>query len=176
MDEGGLENVALSISYRSTETVLEAVDRVFAHPDARRGLNAGKDEDILHQAVRKGYAGHVELWPAMLKDEKPEHDPWLVPVDRIDRNHPARKLARRIAETIADWLRHGRRIEALGRPVQPGDILILVRTRNDFFSSMLRELNRLQIPVAGADRVTLNDHIAIQDLLALGQFIVASGG
>jgi ATP-dependent helicase/nuclease subunit A len=172
LDEGGLDNVALSISYRSTETVLRTVDRVFASPGARRGLNPGTDEDVLHQAVRKGHAGRVEFWPAMVKDEMPEHDPWLVPVDRIDRNHPARKLARRIAETIAGWLRHGRRIEAIGRAVQPGDILILVRTRNDFFSSMLRELNRLRIPVAGADRVTLNDHIAIQDLLALGQFIV----
>jgi ATP-dependent helicase/nuclease subunit A len=172
VDDGGLTNVALSISYRSTEMVLKAVDDVFAQGDARRGLNAGKNEDILHQAVRKGYAGRVELWPVTLKDKKPEHDPWLVPVDRIDRNHPARKLARQIAETIAGWLRQERHIEALGRPVQPGDILILVRTRNDFFSSMLRELNRLRIPVAGADRVTLNDHIAIQDLLALGQFIV----
>jgi ATP-dependent helicase/nuclease subunit A len=172
VDEGGLDNVALNISYRSTETVLEAVDAVFAEAGARRGLNAANDEDVQHQAVRKGYAGRVELWPVMLKDEKPEHDPWLVPVDRIDRNHPARKLARRIAETIAGWLRQGRHIEALGRPVQPGDILILVRTRNDFFSSMLRELHRLRIPVAGADRVTLNEHIAIQDLLALGQFIV----
>jgi ATP-dependent helicase/nuclease subunit A len=112
------------------------------------------------------------LWPVTLKDDKPEYDPWLVPVDRIDRNHPARKLAQRIAETIAQWLKEKRWIESLGRPVEPGDILILVRSRNDFFSSMLRELNRCRVPVAGADRVTLNEHIAIQDLLALGQFIV----
>lgn len=171
-DEGGLCDVVLSISYRSTETVLKAVDDVFASSAARRGLTAEGDEDILHQAVRKGYAGLVELWPVMLKDAKPAYDPWLVPVDRIDRNHPARKLARRIAETIAGWLKQGRPIEALGRPVRPGDILILVRSRNDFFASMLRELNRSRVPVAGADRVTLNDHIAIQDLLALGQFIV----
>jgi ATP-dependent helicase/nuclease subunit A len=171
-DEGGLRNVALSISYRSTEIVLKAVDDVFASSAARRGLNAGGDEDMLHQAVRRGYAGLVELWPVILKDEKPDYDPWLLPVDRIDRNHPARKLARQIAETIAGWLKQGRQIEALGRPVRPGDVLILVRSRNDFFTSMLRELNRLRVPVAGADRVTLNDHIAIQDLLALGQFIV----
>jgi ATP-dependent helicase/nuclease subunit A len=56
--------------------------------------------------------------------------------------------------------------------VKPSDILILVRSRSDFFTSMLRELNRLRVPVAGADRVTLNEHIAIQDLLALGQFIM----
>ncbi|MGE3875282.1 MAG: double-strand break repair helicase AddA [Parvibaculaceae bacterium] len=171
-DEGHLGNVALNVSYRSTATVLDAVDAVFEQETARRGLVVGGDTDIQHEAVRKGHAGLVELWPVTLKDEKPEHDPWLVPVDRVDRNHPARKLARRIAETIADWLRSGRRIEALGRPVRPGDILILVRTRNDFFASMLREFNRLRIPVAGADRVTLNEHIAIQDLLALGQFIV----
>lgn len=171
-DEGGLGNVALNVSYRSTATVLKAVDDVFENEIARRGLVVGSEADIVHEAVRRGYAGRVELWPVMLKDEKPEHDPWLVPVDRVDRNHPARKLARHIAETIAGWLREKRQIMALGRPVKPSDILILVRTRNDFFTSMLRELNRLRVPVAGADRVTLNEHIAIQDLLALGQFIM----
>ncbi|WP_162919001.1 double-strand break repair helicase AddA [Taklimakanibacter deserti] len=171
-DEGGLGNVALNVSYRSTATVLKAVDDVFENEIARRGLVVKNETDIVHEAVRRGYAGRVELWPVMLKDEKPEHDPWLVPVDRIDRNHPARKLAHRIAETIAGWLREKRQITALGRPVRPSDILILVRSRNDFFTSMLRELNRLRVPVAGADRVTLNEHIAIQDLLALGQFIV----
>jgi len=171
-DKGGLGNVALNVSYRSTMTVLEAVDAVFENEMARRGLVIGNDKDIVHEAVRRGYAGLFELWPVMLKDEKPEHDPWLVPVDRVDRNHPARKLARKIAETITGWLTERREIAALGRAVRPGDILILVRSRNDFFSSMLRELNRLRVPVAGADRVTLNDHIVIQDLLALGQFIV----
>ncbi|QIG48683.1 double-strand break repair helicase AddA [Nordella sp. HKS 07] len=168
----GLDTVSLSISYRSTRTVLEAVDAVFAGGVARQGLISEGDSDVLHQAVRKGHAGLIELWPVTRKDDKPDYDPWLVPVDRIDRNHPARKLAQRIAETIAQWLREKRIITALGRPVTPGDILILVRSRNDFFSSMLRELNRCRVPVAGADRVTLNDHIAIQDLLALGQFIV----
>ena len=170
--EDGFDTVALTVSYRSTQTVLEAVDAVFKNALARRGLNAQGDEDIEHEAVRRGEAGLIELWPVTLKDEKPAYDPWLVPVDRIDRNHPARKLAHRIAETIASWLEEKRWIEALGRPVRPGDILILVRSRNDFFASMLRELNRLSVPVAGADRVTLNDHIAIQDLLALGQFII----
>lgn len=168
----GLDTVSLSISYRSTATVLAAVDAVFKGGVARRGLIAESDGDIIHEAVRKGHAGRIELWPVTLKDEKPDYDPWLVPVDRIDRNHPARKLAQRIAETIAGWLSEKRLITALGRPVKPGDILILVRSRNDFFASMLRELNRCRIPVAGADRVTLNDHIAVQDLLVLGQFIV----
>ena len=173
LSEGeGLENVSLSVSYRSTEAVLDAVDKVFENEWARRGLDAGSNDDIQHQATRLGQAGRIEVWPVMLKDDKSDHDPWLVPVDRVDRNHPARKLAKHIAETIAGWLRDKRWIQALGRPVMPGDILILVRSRNDFFSSMLRELNRCRVPVAGADRVTLNDHIAIQDLLALGQFIV----
>ncbi len=168
----GLDTVSLSISYRSTATVLAAVDAVFKGGVARRGLITESDGDIIHEAVRKGHAGRIELWPVTLKDEKPDYDPWLVPVDRIDRNHPARKLAQRIAETIAGWLSEKRLITALGRPVKPGDILILVRSRNDFFASMLRELNRCRVPVAGADRVTLNDHIAVQDLLVLGQFIV----
>ena len=54
--------------------------------------------------------------------------------------------------------------------MQPGDTLILVRRRNGFFDAIIRALKDAQIPVAGADRLNLTQHIAIQDLLALGRF------
>src|SRR5262249_25866646 len=44
---------------------------------------------------------------------------------------------------------------------------ILVRRRDPFTTPMIRELKRLNIPVAGADRMRLTDQLAVQDLMAL---------
>ena len=41
--------------------------------------------------------------------------------------------------TIRSWLDEKRIINSRGRPIQPGDILILVRTRNRFFDAVIRE-------------------------------------
>ena len=53
-----------------------------------------------------------------------------------------------------------------------GDILILVRRRDPFTTPMIRELKRLDVPVAGADRMKLTDQLAVQDLVALADFLL----
>jgi ATP-dependent helicase/nuclease subunit A len=59
------------------------------------------------------------------------------------------------------------------RPIQAGDILVLVRKRDAFVNALTRALKRRNnIPVAGADRLRLTGHIAVQDLLALGRFLL----
>ena len=56
--------------------------------------------------------------------------------------------------------------------VKAGDILILVRRRDPFTTPMIRELKRLNVPVAGADRMKLTDQLAVQDLVALADFLL----
>ncbi|CAN5562514.1 double-strand break repair helicase AddA [soil metagenome] len=168
---GKFHSVKLESSYRSVETILSAVDNVFSDPIAQIGLISDAEPHVLHQSNRPGQAGLVEIWPPELKDEKEEPDPWQAPVDRVSRNHPSQKLAHKIAAAIRDWLDKRRFITALGRPVRPSDILILVRRRDQFFDAMIRALRQKNVPVAGADRIILNAHLAVQDLLALGQFV-----
>ena len=55
------------------------------------------------------------------------------------------------------------------RPVRAGDILILVRSRSAFFNAVIRALKERHIAVAGADRLSLTDHIAVMDLIAAGR-------
>jgi ATP-dependent helicase/nuclease subunit A len=151
--------------------VLEAVEATFAASTAARGLLASGEEKFpVHQPVRAGQAGLVEIWPLEEPDEKDKPQPFEAPVDRPPANHPRRKLARQIADTIAGWLKDRRHIEALGRPVRPGDILILVRSRSTLADALQSELRARDIPVAGADRLKLAEHIAVQDLVALGRF------
>jgi ATP-dependent helicase/nuclease subunit A len=52
-----------------------------------------------------------------------------------------------------------------------GDVLILVRRRNALFHEIIRALKANQVAVGGADRLRLSEHIAFQDLLALGRFV-----
>ena len=162
------DDVPLTVSYRSTGDVLTVVDKVFEGEAARAGLDSAP---LVHEPTRKGEPGLVELWPAETKDDKDEPDHWQAPLDHVAANHPSVKLARRIAGKIRDWIAGGRMLAALNRPVRPGDILILVRQRDTLFRAIIAELRRLHVPVAGADRITLNDHLAVQDLLALGRFV-----
>ena len=66
-------NVDLTISYRSTKEVLEAVDRVFAEGSrARAGLDGLHPQILHHESNRGDERGLFELWPLIEADEKAE--------------------------------------------------------------------------------------------------------
>ncbi|MEM8686969.1 MAG: double-strand break repair helicase AddA [Pseudomonadota bacterium] len=159
------EDVRVNISFRSTQTVLDAVDRVFEDPLAQKGL---ADDDILHQANRLGQSGRVELWPLFEREEDDERDPYE-PVDAPGAADPRLELARHIAATIKSWLDEGHTLTARGRAIVPGDVLILVRNRTVLADAVVRTLRDHGIPVAGADRLKINSHIAVMDLVALAR-------
>ena len=82
------------------------------------------------------------------------------------------QLCKRIAAAIKGWLDNGEQLASKGRTVKAGDILILVRRRDPFTTPMIRELKRLGVPVAGADRMKLTDQLAVQDLVALADLLL----
>jgi ATP-dependent helicase/nuclease subunit A len=63
-------------------------------------------------------------------------------------------------------------LPARGRAVTAGDILVLVRRRNAFLMELVRALKELHVPVAGADRMRLTEQLAVEDLIALGNFLL----
>jgi ATP-dependent helicase/nuclease subunit A len=101
-----------------------------------------------------------------------EPDPEALPVAHRRVAEPCARLARAIAATIGQWLGRGERLEASDRPLRPGDIMVLVRRRDDFVGELLRALKVRNIPVAGADRLVLSEQLAVQDLVALGRFLL----
>jgi len=161
--------VDLTMSWRSTPAVLDAVDRVFAAARAARGLAAGA-EPLRHEAERADQPGRVEIWPATAPDDEPERDHWAAPLDYESPQSPDVRLAERIAEKIKSWRDNETVLRPRARPIRPGDILILVRRRNRFVDAMIRALKVRDIPVAGADRMVLTRQIAVMDLIALGRF------
>jgi len=163
--------VPLDISFRSTEPVLLAIDAIFRHDAARDGV-ALDGSEIHHIAARAGAAGLVELWPPVVPQPVEPPDAGALPITRHRTTEPRARVAAAIAATIGHWLQTRERLEARDRPIRPGDIMVLVRRRNGFIGELLRALKQHDIPVAGADRLMLTEQLAVQDLMALGRFLL----
>ncbi|MEI8320970.1 MAG: double-strand break repair helicase AddA [Alphaproteobacteria bacterium] len=158
------EVVDLSTSYRSTEAILKFVDTVFTGTPLLQKYK----EHILH---REGHGGRVEVWPLLVGDDNQNaHDPWNIPSPTKLPETARYKMANSIAITIGQWLADKKWLHSRNRPIEPQDIMILVRHRDSFLHDLVRALKHNNIPVSGVDRMVLKDEIAIQDLLALGDF------
>ncbi len=161
----GWSDITLDMSWRSTEPVLSAVDRLFA------GATVPGVTGVRHTVKRLGQAGVVELWPVEHHEPAAPADIWSADEEDAAAAPPAVRLAERIADTIKGWLARKETLLSEGRPITPGDILILVRKRQPFAAPMVAALKARDIAVAGADRITLLEQIAVQDLMALGDFL-----
>ena len=168
-------HVPLTLSFRSAPGVLSAIDKVFEHGDHKNGVVAANDVWMPHQALKHQLPATVELWPLAAAQSDDDPPAWTLPLDVLDAKDPANLVAQRVAQKIAQLIKpdsnefvHDSKTMH-GRPVRPGDILILVRTRGPFFEAMIRALKKRAIPTAGADRLELTHHIAVMDLLAAGR-------
>jgi len=129
-----------------------------------------------HRAARRHAPGCVEIWPAVPKPEGGEEDTLdLQPVDAERRDSARNQLAEGVATEIANILQRGDGVWEEGRrwrqrPAHAGDILVLVRRRGGLFEEIIRRLKLKNVPVAGADRMTLPDQLVVEDLLSLGAF------
>ena len=171
VDGGGAwRPIDLDISFRSTESVLGAVDRVFARGEAAAGV-VEPGAPLTHYAFREGHAGRVEVWPTIAPREQEEETPWSAPVARRAGDNPSARLALVLAAEIDGWI--GKEIlESRDRPVRAGDIMVLVRTRGGFVEALVRALKDRGVPVSGVDRMVLTEQIAVMDLIALGRFLL----
>jgi ATP-dependent helicase/nuclease subunit A len=169
---GGFEHVSLKHSFRSVPAVLVTIDRIFAAPEHQKGL-VTDDIWMGHEALKRDLPGLIEVWPPVSKGERAEPHDWRLPLDLLDESDPAVILADRVARKISALIAPGAgeyvHEEGARRRVRAGDILILVRTRGPFFEAAIRALKQYNVPVAGADRLELLEHIAVMDLIAAGR-------
>ena len=161
----------LDVSFRSAQPVLSLVDAVFSDPVAAAGV-VEPGETLKHHAVRAEAAGAVELWPLTPLPDELEPEPWAVP----DANHGQQTAPQHLADTLADWIAAQTSGDVMlashGRALTPGDVLVLVRRRNDFARALVRALKERSVPVAGLDRMVLTEQTAVQDLLALADALL----
>jgi ATP-dependent helicase/nuclease subunit A len=162
--------VLLDYSFRSTRTVLEVVDSVFEIETTRQGVVADVQRRVQHLPFRAGQAGMVELWPLITTENKKDADAWKTPLEIETGESPAVRMATKIAATIRGWLDKGEMLPSKGRPIRAGDVMILVQSRGVIVETLMRALKDMNVPVAGIDRLTLTEEIAVMDLLALASF------
>ncbi len=182
VSEDKAASIRMRMSFRSAPDVLRVVDGVF---NDQRGMTRMFDpetvdiasDSVTHSAFRCD-RGLVELWPlAPRPDAPPQEKAWDTrPVDAPSQSSPRERLAVEIAQQIKTWLDQGEPIFdrnlKVTRAMQPEDILILVRRRNDFFDAVIRNMKMIGVPVAGADRLVLKESVAVKDMLALTRFVL----
>ncbi len=164
-------DVQLDVSFRSTAPVLALVDAVFRDPAAAAGVVA-PGEALEHYADRAEHAGAVELWPLAPLPDSEDPPPWSV----AEHNQGLQTAPQLLAETLAGWIREQTSgtvmLASRDRKLAPGDVMVLVRRRNDFARALVRALKARGVPVAGLDRLVLTEQPAVQDLMALADALL----
>ncbi len=150
-------------SFRSGQAVLGGVDRVFAAREIFASVTTDDAGVPPHMSLPDAAPGLVELWPLIAPAERREIEGWDAPFDTESEQSPRVLLAQRIAKQVKLWTERGER---------PGDVLVLVRQRGPLFEAIIRALKNAEIPVAGADRLVLTEHIAVMDLMALADALL----
>ncbi len=162
----------LQYSFRSSPAILQIVDRVF-----HRRSEPGFDGCAEHLAFKHELPGRVDLWPAISPAPRKDRPDWhSFGLARTEDGHRER-LARSIAAQIRKmtdpddptFICSGGQV----RPISFGDILILVRRRNDLFHLIINNLKSADLPVAGTDRLRLEEDLAIKDIRAILSFLAS---
>jgi ATP-dependent helicase/nuclease subunit A len=158
----GLKDLSLSRSFRSTPPVLEAVDAMIAAlPEGAMGQGVRIEP---HRSAVEG-PGLVTLWPPVAAAEAHDdegEESWV--------GDAPRQFATDLAKQIRGWLADPFWVATKGRPLQPQDIMVLVRKRGDLAALIVARLYAEGVPVAGLDRLRLNAPLAVRDLLAAARF------
>jgi len=160
----------LEKSFRSTPYILGLVDRLFNN---FREEISFVDSEIKHVPNRENDQGYIEIWPLLPKRKEEEQQALQIHLTyRKDHVIAERLLAQAIVHKVHNWLNEGRILVAKDRHIEPRDIMILVRQRNVLVDYVISELKKANVPVIGRDYFRIMDYIAVQDLIALAEFLL----
>ena len=168
------ESISFTYSFRSGAGVLRAVESAFQSADIYRSITTDRDGMPPHEALEDAGPSLIELWPLAQADERKEIEGWRAPFDGVSVTSPEVKLSKQIQAEIKRLVTSGTLTGPKGdrRPLRYGDVLVLVRRRGNLFDAVIQALKHAEIPVAGADRLKLTEHIAIIDLMNLADALL----
>ncbi len=168
---GELQRLTLSQSFRSTQPILNFVNAVVGQSGAQM---FGIKDEIEDHYGEKSDCGMIELFapvnPPILDgadstgDDGENAENWLAKEKVI--------LAHRIAAYVRRLIDERPVLASTGKPLVPGDIMILLRRRSDLAASLVGRLHAVGVPVAGIDRLKLVEPIAVQDLMSAVRFVL----
>ncbi|MGA7995522.1 MAG: double-strand break repair helicase AddA, partial [Bradyrhizobium sp.] len=174
--EAGLkfDPVSFTYSFRSGAAILQSVDHVFREAEIYRSIHSVETGYPIHNSLADAGPSLIELWELQQPDGKQDIEGWRAPFDGLSQTSPEVKLARRIQAEIRRLVESGTMTGSAGkrRPLRYGDMLVLVRRRGNAFDAVIQALKHAGVPVAGADRLKLTEHIAIIDLMNLADALL----
>jgi len=166
--------VSFTYSFRSGPAILQSVDYVFREQAIYRSIHSAESGYPIHNFLADAGPSLIDLWELQLPDKKEDMEGWRAPFDGISATSPEVRLAKRIQAEIKSLVESGAMTGPTGdrRPLRYGDMLVLVRRRGNAFDAVIQALKHANIPVAGADRLKLTEHIAIIDLMNLADALL----
>jgi len=172
--EKTLQVASLDYSFRSSQTILALVDKIYE--DARaEDFGWGRK----HLAFKSELPGRIDLWPIIPKKLNPNLSKWEEPIELISDADHFVSLARLIAQEIKRMIDQDVQVpeqktinkQPTFRSVRAGDFLILVQRRSEIFHEIIRACKDANLPIAGADRLRLAGELAIKDICNFLSFI-----
>ncbi len=163
------QKISMDINFRSSPVILNSVDAVFKNPEMQQNVSL-KKQNIEHIAYHHDRPGVVELWPIYTLESNEIADIFQLPITQIPHSNPMILLCEKIADTIDNWLSSKRFLHSYGRPVEAGDIMILLQSRRPMMDPLIKALKDKNIPVAGTDRMILTEQLIVQDILIAIKF------
>lgn len=175
-EDAGLkfDPVSFTYSFRSGSAILQSVDHVFRDQAIYRSIHAVENSYPLHESLADAPPGLIDLWELLEPDPRQDIEGWRAPFDAVSETSPEVRLAARVQGEITSLIATGTMTGPTGRRrvLRYGDMLVLVRRRGTAFDAIIQALKRAGIPVAGADRLKLTEHIAIIDLMNLADALL----
>lgn len=168
------ESVSFKHSFRSGWAILNSVDYVFRDATIYKSIHAVENEYPVHDALGDAAPALVDLWELEKPSDKQEIEGWRAAFDAVSETSPEVRLAQRVRAEIRTLIDAPTMTGPVGtrRALKYGDILILVRRRGKAFDAVIQALKHAGIPVAGADRLKLTEHIAVIDLMNLADALL----
>src|SRR5712675_2451351 len=166
--------VSFTYSFRSGPAILQSVDYVFREQAIYRSIHSAESGYPIHNFLADAGPSLIDLWELQLPDGRQDIEGWRAPFDAVSETSPEVRLARHIQAEIRSLVESGAMTgpTADRRPLRYGDMLVLVRRRGNAFDAVIQALKHANIPVAGADRLKLTEHIAIIDLMNLADALL----
>jgi ATP-dependent helicase/nuclease subunit A len=177
--ENSLENAEtplikseLTTSFRSAPMVIDFVNEALKKlPENALGADTSIET---HLTDRLKAGGAIFIWPRLVPDKKEEDndDDLKKELELTAKPKSERIIATRIAAQIQAWTAPNSTARLRGRPIVPGDIMVLVQNRAGLGQALVADLKSRNVPVAGIDRLMLSKPLVVQDLLACARFAI----
>jgi ATP-dependent helicase/nuclease subunit A len=121
--------------------------------------------------AKNTYPCRVEFWP-LVQSEDSKDCFWPYYSSPAEEHDAGDLMAQKIAYYIKELLDSKIILPSTGKAVKASDIMILLRSRNNFIHSLTKHCYDLAINISGLDRLLLKEVLSVMDVVAVARFVL----